>query len=187
MTRFSTALSLFALTAAVAAAPALADPVGELTQMQTAFSAVRSVHFDITTRDRKSISIDMIRPDRYRGSLVGGVHVIIIGSNMWMVQNGRWNKLSGTRNAGGDYLQNARTPLNGRPAREYRVFDAGPSSVNGVPAHHYRATRPGDTRVDDIWIGANHLPLQVLHVDPQGTTTILYSRFNAILPINPPM
>jgi outer membrane lipoprotein-sorting protein len=185
--RFLLTVSLAVLVAVLCSSFALADPASDLAQMQASFASIRSVHFDITTRDNKHISIDMVKPDRYRGTLVNSTQVVIIGSTTWIMKNGHWQVDPSATGAKGDYLQAARTPLNGHPASEYTVVDLGQSNVGSATARHYRVTRAGSQMVDNVWVGANHLPLRVQHTEPRGTTVILFSQYNSVPPINPPM
>ncbi|HEV3153483.1 MAG TPA: hypothetical protein VGZ02_06755 [Candidatus Baltobacteraceae bacterium] len=178
---------LAGIVSTVCVAQGLADPVSDLAQMQASFGAVHSMHFDIVRRDGRRMSIDMIKPDRYRGMLAGGVQAVIIGSTTWTSNSGHWGVDPKAKGASGEYLQNARTPLNGEPARDFTVVYLGPSNVGGIPVQHYRATRRGSAVVDELWVGANHLPLKVMHEIPQGTTTILYSQYNNVAPINRPV
>lgn len=185
--RFFRTASIAVLATVFCGTFAAADPVGDLSQMQSSFGTIQSVHFDITTRDNKHISMDMIRPDRYRGTLIDNTSVVIIGSTTWVKKNGHWQTDARAHGASGDYLQDARTPLNGRPANEYHVAYIGASSVGSTPAQHYRVTRSGSGIVDDVWVGGNHLPLKVQDTQPRGTTVILYSQYNAVPAINSPM
>ena len=39
----------------------------------------------------------------------------------------------------------------------------------------------------DMWIGTNHLPVQIQVSSSQGTMTIVYSKYNEVADITPPM
>ena len=166
---------------------AVASPVDDVTQAQNAFLAVRSVHFDISTRDGKHISIGMIKPDRYSGILVNNTRAIIIGSTVWVMRNGKWQVDASARGSSGDYLESARMPLDGRPAHQYAVADLGASNVGGSPARHYRLTRAGSSAVKELWVGPNHMLLRLQNTTSRGTSVVLYSQYNSVPPINPPM
>ena len=71
------------------AAPAMPSP---LDPMAKAFANVKSVHADIKM-SRGTVGIDMIMPDKFHETMFNGMQVIMIGSDMWVSQGGKWTKM----------------------------------------------------------------------------------------------
>lgn len=179
-------LTLFAL--ACTASPSFADSTADMVQMQKAFASLKSYHAEMQMPQGRSMSIDYVAPDKYHETIFNGMQIVSIGSDMWMNQGGKWMKLPGMAAPGRSMLDKLRNAgLRGEAMKDYTITDLGPSMLGAVPAHHYRVVDKQDQQSTDMWVGMNHLPLQVKVSTAQGPMTILYSKYNAVADITPPM
>lgn len=172
---------------ALCAAPAQADPTADMLRVQQAFSALKSVHADMSTADGHTVSVDYVTPDKFHETLFNGMQIIAIGTNVWMYSGGRWMKLPGAMTPVKTMMQNVRTAGVTNAIRTDKITDLGPSLAQGVPARHYRIVGKDASQPVDIWVRADHLPVQVIVGSARGPMTIHYSRFNTVGDIPAPM
>ncbi len=183
--RSSLLVLMFAAMTILPAAPASADATSDMVAMAQTFAAVQSFHADITTPKGITMSMDMIKPDKFHVTM-NGMQVIEIGSDMWMNMTGSWQHM----NMGGAMIQRpmdmARNAgMHGNAPSDYQITDLGPAMLDGIPAHKYHmAGKTGDAV--DMWVSKN-LPLQVQATGKKGTATIKYSQYNSVPPITPPV
>ena len=179
---------LLLVIAGLLAAPAAADPTSDLAQMEKAFASVKSWHADMKMPQGKSISIDMIMPDKIHETMFNGMQMIMIGSDAWMNPSGRWMKLPMVMAPMRAMIDSARSAsLNGEAIKDYTITDLGLAVVDGVPTHHYRVVSNRTKAPVEIWVGTNHLPAQIQVSSAQGPMTIVYSKYNEVAGITPPM
>lgn len=185
--RFSVAiLMLFAL--ACTAAPSFANSTADMAQMQKAFVSVKSYHAEMHMPQGRSMSIDYVAPNKYHETMFNGMQFVNIGTDMWMNQGGKWMKLPSMAAPGRSMMEQLRSAgLRGEAMKNYTITDLGPAMLGAVPAHHYRVVDKQDQKPTDLWVGMNHLPLQMKVSTPEGPMTILYSKYNAVADITPPM
>jgi hypothetical protein len=179
---------LCAALAIGATAPASADPTADMVAMGHAFAAVKSYHADITT-SRGTMSMDMIVPDTFHVTMnAGKMQVIKIGDNMWVNMNGQWRQMPAMSGAMVqrplDVARNA--GIEGKVSSDYTITDEGPALVNGVPSHKYHMVNKTDGNAVDVWLSKS-LPVQVQVNGKEGTSTIVYSEYNSVPDITPPM
>lgn len=180
--------SLLLAISGLLVAPAAADPTSDLVQMQQAFAAAKSWHADMKTPQGKSIAIDMILPDKIHETMFNGMQVIMIGSDVWINPGSRWMKMPMVMPQMKTMIDSARNAsLSGQTVKDYTVTDLGAAMLNGVPTHHYRVVSNKEKIPVEMWVGADHLPLQIQTKTEQGVTTIVYSKFNEVADIAPPM
>ena len=169
-------------------APAAADPTSDLVQMQQAFAGVKSWHADMKVSQGKSIAIDMILPDKIHETMFNGMQVIMIGSDAWMNPGSRWMKMPMVVPSMKTMIDNARSAsLSGQTVKDYTVTDLGPAMLDGVPTHHYRVVSNKTKTPVEMWVGTNHLPVQIQVKSGQELSTIVYSKYNEVADITPPM
>jgi hypothetical protein len=175
---------IFASMTMLATAPAYADATSDMVAMGQAFAAVHSFHADITTT-RGTMSMDMVKPDKFHMTMNGHMQVISIGTDMWVNMNGSWQHMSmpaGMMQRPMDMARNA--GMQGSGPSDYTITDLGPALLDGVPTHRYHMVgKTGDSV--DMWV-SNNLPLQVQATGKNGTSTIKYSEFNSVPNITPP-
>lgn len=176
--------------AAIAVAPniAQASPASDLSAAWRAFGHVKSYHADVKTANNRNISMDVIVPEKMHLTMPQGMQMIRINSDVWVYREGSWMKLPVAMPQMGAMTDGARNMgMKGSPD-DYSVTYLGAAVVNGTAAQHYRVARKDNsTKPVEIWIGANHLPLQISAQGDDGLTTILYSSYNAVPDITPPM
>lgn len=189
MIRFRLLASALAAIVLAAPTPALANPGGDFLQAWRNFGGLKSYHAEMKMPDR-SISLDQVVPDKMHVTTSDGMQMIRIHSDMWIYRGGSWMKIPVAMPQMGALGESARTMgMRGRPDSDnYTVTYLGPAAVNGAPAQHYRiAAKDNSSRPVEIWIGSNHLPLEVLTQMNTGPMTILYSKYDAVPDITPPM
>lgn len=185
-----------AILAVAAAAIALgapvfarANPSSDVVQAWRAFGHVKSYHTDMKTNSR-TMSVDIIVPNKMHATMSEGMQMIRINADAWIYREGSWMKLPAAMPQTGAMADNARTMgMKSNPNPDaYTITYLGPAAVNGTAAQHYRIVRKDNsTKPIEMWIGANHLPLQVVTQTDSGPMTILYSNYNAVPDITPPM
>lgn len=184
--------TLFALAVAASIAtlplPAPAAGNAALNQMWRSFATVKSFHAEMKLPQNRSISMDMVMPDKMHETMFGGMQMIVIGSDMWMERGGRWMKMPVAMPQFRRMLDSARTMgMHGKPPVDYTVTDLGRAMLAGAATEHYRLVAKGQDPVE-MWVGlANHLPAQVVVQSASGPTTIVYSNYNGVPDITPPM
>lgn len=185
--------ALTATFAAIAlAAPTLAqaNPSSDLFQAWRTFGTVKSYHADVKVSSDRTVSMDVIVPNKTHVTMSQGMQMIRIDSDMWIYREGSWMKLPVAMPQMGAMTNTAGTMgMNAKPQPDaYTITYLGPAVVNGSAAQHYRIERKDkSTKPVEMWIGANHLPLEVMAQGDSGPTTIFYSKYNAVPDITPPM
>jgi hypothetical protein len=171
-------------TASLCIATARADAKGDVLAAAKNFGAQKSVHAAITdTRKGDTISVDMVEPNKIRGTSPEGYEFVMIGSNVWVKMGGAWHAYPAAAGAAKTEMELARGSKFQRSIlTECTMSDSGMSTANGAPAHKYHVVcgKNGDT--SDVWI-ANGLPVKLAFPD----TTIVWSNFNSVADITPPM
>lgn len=175
-----------------AAAPifAQANPLGDVNQAWRTFGTVKSFHAEIKMPNNRTISLDEIVPDKMHVTLPQGMQMIRINADQWIYREGSWMKIPMALPQAGAIADSARAMgIKGSPdADSYSVTYLGAAVVNGMTTHHYRIARKDNSaKPTEMWIGSNHLPVQVTAQTDDGPMTILYSKYNAIPDITPPM
>lgn len=182
--------TLFAMSALAAPMFAQANPTSDLVTAWRTFGTVKSFHADMKMPDNRNLSLDMIVPDKMHATMPQGMQMIRIGSDIWMYRAGSWMKLPVSMPQMGAMSDSARTMgMQTKPEPDkYTITYLGPAAVNGTPAQHYRIVRKDNSvKPMEMYIGPNHLPLEVVTQTENGPMTILYSEYNAVPDITPPM
>jgi hypothetical protein len=173
--------SVFSLTAQ----PAFADPANDLAAVKNAFQNVSSVHIEFKSAERSG-SLDMINPGKLHWTLSNGIQIIVIGQQSWMNMGGRWIQRPQAGQMAQTMMQRFRTlDLEGSDIRKnYKITDAGMTTVAGAPAHKYHIVKKENGHTLDLFVGANHLPIQSVGADGDTWT---FSQYNSVADIKPPM
>lgn len=181
------ALSLFAAINALGVSSAMADPVGDLTQMRDAFLALHSFHAEMTTHNGSVMTIDSIRPDKVRASS-NGTGIIEIGESGWVRMRGQWRVFPAAVN-----MLQRQTAMVGsaafkeRTIASFNITDAGSAVIRGIATRKYHLTSKTDNGSYDVFV-ANHLPVRIVQDDESsGGGSIDYSQYNAVPAITPPI
>jgi hypothetical protein len=161
---------------------AFADPAGDLAKMMEAFQQAKSWHADEHFSKGKTVMVDYVAPDRWRVQPAPNVTELVIGKDVYMVRNGHATRLP----FGGGMVRNAiRRFEAGEMTDEVRqsVRDLGMQTLDGRSVHVYSFT--SQKIPETVYVGANHLPVEVVVHDKKHPATIIYSKFNAPISIEP--
>ncbi len=175
---------IFALaTLAIAVPPILAnaDPYGDLVKVRAAFESAHSWHASERLSTGHTVLVDYVAPDRWRIVPVPNVTDVIIGNSLYMTAHGRTFH-SPFISPQIHQLVNQNW-LRITPEVKRTLRDRGWRSVGGARLHEYTFT--ADNIPVQLYVGANRLPARAIVTTKQGTVTILYSRYNAPITINP--
>jgi hypothetical protein len=135
------------------------------------------------------MTMDMILPNTIHATMPQGMEMIAIGSTTWIKTGGAWQKLPMAMPQIGMMADSARNMgMKGKPdSDDYTIEYLGAAMLGSTPAQHYRMISKSSKTPVEMWVGANHLPLQVQTQSNEGPVTIVYSKYNAVAPIAPPM
>lgn len=176
------AIALCALfTASLCVAGARADAKGDLLAAAKNFGALKSVHATITSGNGETFSLDMVEPGKVRGTSPQGFEFVRIGSTSWVKMGGAWHSYS-LGSTGATQMALARgSKLQKSILTDCTVTDAGMSAVSGAPARKYHVVC-NSNGTSDVWV-ANGLPLKMV----DGNTTLIWSNYNNVADIKPPV
>lgn len=179
-------------TASALAAPlfAQADPASDVAQSWRLFGTLKSYHADVKRADNRNVSMDVVVPGKMHVTMSTGMQVIRINADTWIYREGSWMNVPVAMPQMSGMGDTARTMgLKDKPEPgTYTITYLGSALVNGVAARHYRLARKDNSaKPVEMWIGPNHLPLQVMTQGDTGPMTVLYSNYNAVSDIVPPM
>jgi hypothetical protein len=159
-----------------------ADAYDDLVKVQGAFQSAKSYHGEEQFSNGRTTTVDYSAPDRWRIQPTPDVTELVIGSDVYMVRNGRATKMpfggmivsrlikAFAFSADQDIKQSAR--------------DLGMQTLEGHSVHAYSYVVHG-TPVT-LYVGADSLPVQSVVQDKNLTTIIKYSKFNEPISIEPP-
>lgn len=159
------ALSLCAAMSALSMSAAMADPIGDLTQMRDSFLALHSFHAEMTTHNGSVITIDTIRPDKIRATS-NGPGAIEIGPAGWVRIAGQWRAFPAAANM--VRKQTAKlgsAAFKDRTIASYTITDAGSAVVRGIATHKYHLASKTDDETINVFV-ANHLPVRIVQSNP---------------------
>ncbi len=181
MSRSFVPVALAMLAAATLPLLARADPYGDLLKIRSAFESARSWHASEQFSNGRTILIDYVAPNRWRIQPTSNVTEILIGNTVYMVSNGRTVRTP----FGSPQIHQIVSQNWFRITPEVRrtLRDRGWRSVGGVRLHEYTFT--ADSMPVQLYAGTNDLPVRSYVRMTRGTVTILYSRYNAPISINP--
>lgn len=187
--RLSTAVAAL-LSFAAAPIFAQANPLGDVNQAWRTFGTVKSFHAEIKMPNNRTISLDEIVPDKMHVTLPQGMQMIRINADQWIYREGSWMKIPMAMPQAGTIADSARRMgIKGKPdPGSYSITSLGAAVVNGTATQHYRiARKDNSTKPIEMWIGANHVPVEVMTQSDEGPTTIFYSNYNGVPDITAPM
>jgi len=177
-------MNLAVVTAAALLLPlaVLADPYSDLAKAHAAFQALKSWHAVEHFSNGRTITLDFLAPDRWRIQPMPDITELLIGTNVYMVRDGKSMKLPVNGGMISNMIQRAsEQPLD--PSVKQTARDLGTKTVNGRTAHGYSyATHGMDVT---MYLSPDLLPIQEIVKNGSMTTTIDYSNFNAPIRIAP--
>lgn len=165
----------------VAATAVHADSYADLKKAKAAFEGARSWHAVERISTGQTVRIDHLAPDRWRIQLQPNVTEILVGSDMYIEENGRTIHLP-TAMPQIQQMVN-RDWLEVQPEVRSTLRDLGMQSFNGAMLHEYTFTSKGYPV--QLYLGRRDYPAASVVQTPNGTVTTTYSRYNAPLTISP--
>jgi hypothetical protein len=142
------------------------DPTADINRMADAFLEQRSFRATMMGSGTTPLNIEFeyVSPDRFRIRNSQGPETVIIGKDLYLEMNGRWQKMPGGLGASIPDIRKAWD----KEGRKW-ISDAkyvGEDSVNGTPASVYTYHNKGAEGVGEndskIWISkANGLPVRI--------------------------
>lgn len=180
MKRLLAGIILFAL----GAAPASADPKGDVTAAMIAFAKATSYHMTISARNRPgTMEADMVAPGKMH--LVSPqFEMIKIDTTTWVKMNGTWQKfaLPGMDQMMGG-VNGVLASVHASPD-QLTVTDLGPKSpASGGPAlHAYSISNEAGKSPSTIFLDGTRL----VEADSTDGTSVRFSQFNDPIDIEPP-
>ena len=147
---------------------------------RSADGQARSWHAEEHFSNGKTVKVDFVAPDRWRVQPTPKITELVIGKDVYMVRNGHPTRLPF---GGGMVRKMIRKFSTRKMTDEMRqsLRDLGMQTLRGQPVHVYSFT--SDNIPETLYVGSNHLPVQVIVHNKKQTTTIIYSKFNAPISI----
>ncbi len=173
---------LFAVSLTPAfAAPALADPMGDLEAARKAFTALRSVHAEVGMRNGQQLELDIVKPHKFRATTPMG-QMVSDGTNMWINMSGRWMKVptSGRESILASLDESQSAGQMAKIRKDCTARNAGAAVVAAVASIKYALTCKNNDEPADVWVGPGHLPVRIQVNKGSDATTITYSRYNSV-------
>jgi hypothetical protein len=142
------------------------DPTTDINRMADAFLEQKSFRANMVGSGTTPMNIEFeyVAPDRFRIRNAQGPETVIIGKDIYIEMNGRWQKMPGGLGASIPDIRKA-WDKEGRKWISDAKY-AGEETVNGVPAHIYTYHNKGAEGVGEndskIWISkADGLPVRI--------------------------
>jgi hypothetical protein len=159
---------------------AFADAYDDLVKVQTAFQNAKSWHAVEQFSNGKTTTVDFAAPDRWRIQSAPNLAHVLIGNDAYMVSNGRSMRLPF-----GGMIQKMVKNLTFSAQEDVRqsTRDLGVQTLNGQNVHVYSFTNHGVPAT--LYVGKDLLPVQNVIQDKKNTTTIIYSKYNEPISIEP--
>ena len=160
----------------------LADPAADLSKSIDAFQHAKSWHAEEHFSNGRTVEVDFVAPDRWRVEPSPKITELVIGKDIYMVRNGHVTRLPF---GGGMIRKMVKRFSTGTMTDEMRrsVRDLGMQTLQGRPVHVYSYT--SQNIPETVYIGSDHLPVQAVIHDKKHPATIIYSKFNAPISIQP--
>lgn len=176
------AVSVMVVCTFLLSSMALADAYGDLMKAQTAFRNAKSWHAEEHFSNGKTVLVDFSAPERWRIQPTPTMTELVIGGDVYMVNNGRAMKMP----MGGMMISQMIKHFQFAADPEVRktAQDLGTRTLNGRTVHVYSYTVHGVP--ETLYIGGDSLPVQAVVKNGTVTTIISYSRYNAPVSIEVP-
>jgi hypothetical protein len=180
MKRLIAGIAVFAL----GAAPASADPKGDVMAAMIAFGKATSYHMTIASRNRPgTMEADMVAPGKMH-VVTAQFEMIKIDTTTWVKMNGSWQKfaLPGMDQMMGG-VNGVLAAVHASPD-QLTVTDLGPKSpaAGGPALHAYSITNEAGKSPSTIFLDGT----QLVEADTSDGTSVRFSKFNAPVDIEPP-
>jgi len=142
------------------------DPTADINRMADAFLEQRSFRAKMIGSGTTPMNVEFeyVAPDRFRIKNSQGPETVIIGKDIYLEMNGRWQKMPGGLGASVPDIRKAWDKEGRKWISEARYV--GEESVNGTPANVYTYHNKGAEGVGEndskIWVSkADGLPVRI--------------------------
>lgn len=181
MKRIAVRISLISIPFLLASTLAFADAYGDLMKCQSAFQAAKSWHADEHFSNGRTVTVDY-SAGNWRIHPTPTVTELVIGSEVYMVHNGRATKMP----FGGFMVSHLIKSFQFSADSEIKqtARDLGTRTLNGEAVHVYTYTVHGVP--ETLYVGDDSLPVQAVVKDKKVTTIITYSKYNEPIAIEAP-
>ena len=170
------------------------DPSADINRMADAFLAQKSFRAKMVGSGQTPMNMELefVAPDRFRVRNTSGPEMVIVGKNVYVEDEGRWQKLPGDLGATVPDMRKAWDEEGRKWFTDVRYV--GEDTADGRPAYVYTYHNKGDEGVgandSKIWISkADGLPVRIEANYKSGTLrsmTIDYD-YDANISIEPPI
>ena len=150
------------------------DPVLDINRMADAFLAQKSFRAKMVGSGQTPINMELefVAPDRFRMKNTNGPEMVIVGKNVYLEHEGRWQKMPGDLGASVPDMRKAWDEEGRKWFTDVKYV--GEDTANGKPAHVYTYHNKGAEGVGEndskIWIGKlNGLPVRIEANYKKGT------------------
>jgi outer membrane lipoprotein-sorting protein len=170
------------------------DPNADINRMADAFLEQKSFRAKMVGSGQTPMDMELefVAPDRFRMKNTSGPEMVIVGKNVYVENDGRWQKLPGGLGASVPDMRKAWD----KEGRKWftDVKYVGEENANGKPAHVYTYHNKGAEGVGEndskIWIAkSNGLPVRIeatYKSGPLKSMTVDYD-YEAAISIEPPV
>jgi hypothetical protein len=159
-----------------------ADAYDDLVKVQAAFRDAKSYHGEEHFSNGRTTTVDYSAPDRWRIQPTPDMTELVIGSDVYMVHNGRTSKMP----FGGMIVSRIVKGFSLSTDNDIKqtAQDLGMQSLDGQSVHVYSYVTHGIPVT--LYVGPGSLPVQRVVHDKNLTTVVKYSKFNEPISIEPP-
>jgi hypothetical protein len=165
------------------AAPAAADPKGDIIAAALNLSKATSYHMNITSQGH-TVDIDFVPPGKMH-MMAGPMEAITIPPATWVKFNGSWHQFTFP---GVDRMTSlVQGTISGVKSAssspdDVSVTDLGMKTVEGTPLHAYTVQNKSNTTVSTVYLDTNGMLTRV----ETGDAVAKFTNFNAPITIEPP-
>jgi hypothetical protein len=175
-------VSVTVLVSLLMSSVVLADAYGDLMKARSAMLAAKSWHAEVHSAEGRTIQMDFVAPDRMRIQASATMTEVMIGSEAYVVQNGRTMKVPV---AGMDIAKMTKQfQVQDDPEIKKTARDLGMQTLNGRRVHVYSYSVRGTDQT--VYLDSDSLPVQSIVKNDSRTTVVTFSKFNGSISIEAP-
>ena len=170
------------------------DPNADINRMADAFLEQKSFRATMVGSGQTPMNMELefVAPDRFRIKNTSGPEMVIVGKNVYLENEGRWQKMPGDLGASVPDMRKAWDKEGRKWFTDVRYV--GEDTANGTPAHvytyHNKGVEGSGENDSKIWISkSDGLPVRIEAVYKSGplkSMTIDYD-YDADISIEPPV
>jgi hypothetical protein len=170
---------------ALAFAPAMADPTGDVKGALIALAGASSYHVTMTTASGQTVTADFVKPAKIH-VVAGPMELIEIGTTTYVKMSSTWHQFSfpGIEHMMGP-LSNAQQLVKSHD--DIVVTDLGPKSVDGTVLHAYGVKPGSSAKAVTMYLDASGSLVRIDAAGPGGTNVVRFSNVNVPVTIDAPV